>query len=108
MSLIPQGFEALASRQPHPLGMSILYDDEDLKEGIDLGINTEEVLQAAYPRHVASSRRKNVVLIIVDSLRADHMQVYGYQLPTTPFLSSMVKSGPPQQFSYYLLFKVKI
>ena len=53
----------------------------------------DALLQAAYPRNVASSRRKNVVLIIVDSLRADHMQVYGYQRPTTPFLSSMVKSG---------------
>jgi glucan phosphoethanolaminetransferase (alkaline phosphatase superfamily) len=30
---------------------------------------------------------------MVDSLRADHMQVYGYERPTTPFLSSLLKAG---------------
>jgi arylsulfatase A-like enzyme len=53
----------------------------------------DDVLRAAYPRHVATARRKNVLLVIVDSLRADHMQVYGYQRPTTPFLSRLVQSG---------------
>jgi arylsulfatase A-like enzyme len=53
----------------------------------------DAVLRAAYPRHVATARRKHVVLIIIDSLRADHMQVYGYQRPTTPFLSRLVESG---------------
>ena len=51
------------------------------------------LLRASYPRHVPAARRKHVVLIIVDSLRADHMQVYGYQRPTTPFLSQLVQSG---------------
>lgn len=53
----------------------------------------DAILRAAYPRHVAAARRKHVVLIIVDSLRADHMQLYGYQRLTTPFLSSLVESG---------------
>ncbi len=53
----------------------------------------DAILRAAYPQHVAAARRKHVVLIIVDSLRADHMQVYGYPRPTTPFLSSLVESG---------------
>jgi sulfatase-like protein len=53
----------------------------------------DAILRAAYPRHVAAARSKHVVLIIVDSLRADHMQVYGYQRRTTPFLSSLVQSG---------------
>jgi glucan phosphoethanolaminetransferase (alkaline phosphatase superfamily) len=53
----------------------------------------DAVLRAAYPLHVATARRKHVVLIIVDSLRADHMQVYGYGRQTTPFLSSLVESG---------------
>jgi hypothetical protein len=50
-------------------------------------------LRAAYPRTVPAAHRKNVVLIIVDSLRADRMQVYGYERPTTPFLSRLVQSG---------------
>jgi glucan phosphoethanolaminetransferase (alkaline phosphatase superfamily) len=53
----------------------------------------DAVLRAAYPRPVANAHRKNVVLVIVDSLRADRMQVYGYQRETTPFLSALVQSG---------------
>src|SRR5207237_1109642 len=53
----------------------------------------DAVLQASYPRHVPGARRTNVILVIVDSLRADHMQMYGYQRPTTPFLSQLVSSG---------------
>jgi glucan phosphoethanolaminetransferase (alkaline phosphatase superfamily) len=53
----------------------------------------DAVLRASYPRQVPGAARKHVVLIIVDSLRADRMQVYGYPRPTTPFLSQMVASG---------------
>ncbi len=53
----------------------------------------DAALHASYPRRVATARRKHVVLIIVDSLRADRMQVYGYQRPTTPFLSQLVHAG---------------
>ena len=53
----------------------------------------DAVLRASYPRHVLKGRRKHVILIIVDSLRADRMQVYGYQRPTTPFLAQLVHSG---------------
>jgi glucan phosphoethanolaminetransferase (alkaline phosphatase superfamily) len=53
----------------------------------------DAALRAAYPRHVPGARRKHVVLIIVDSLRADRMQVYGYPRHTTPFLSQLVRSG---------------
>lgn len=53
----------------------------------------DALLAAAYPRHVPGAHRRNVVLIIIDSLRADRMQVYGYERPTTPFLSQLVQSG---------------
>ncbi len=53
----------------------------------------DAALRAAYPRHVPGARRKHVVLIMVDSLRADRMQVYGYQRSTTPFLAQLVQSG---------------
>jgi len=52
----------------------------------------EQKNRAAYPRG-QSFDKKNVVLIMVDSLRADHMGVYGYQRQTTPFLTSLLKSG---------------
>ena len=53
----------------------------------------DAVLRASYPRQVGRAHRKNVVLIIVDSLRADRMQVYGYQRPTTPFLAELGQTG---------------
>jgi hypothetical protein len=53
----------------------------------------DAVLRAAYPRRVATARQRHVVLVIVDSLRADRMHVYGYPRPTTPFLSDMVARG---------------
>jgi glucan phosphoethanolaminetransferase (alkaline phosphatase superfamily) len=53
----------------------------------------DAVLRASYPRQALTGPRKHVILIIVDSLRADRMQVYGYQRPTTPFLSQLVQSG---------------
>lgn len=53
----------------------------------------DAALRARYPRAVPGARGANVVLIIVDSLRADRMQAYGYARETTPFLASEVRSG---------------
>ena len=35
----------------------------------------------------------NVILITVDTLRADHLGSYGYQRPTSPYLDSLAASG---------------
>ena len=53
----------------------------------------DAVLRASYPRGVATANRKHVIVIMVDSLRADRMQVYGYHRPTTPFLDRLVRTG---------------
>jgi glucan phosphoethanolaminetransferase (alkaline phosphatase superfamily) len=53
---------------------------------------TEDAARAAYvPRRDAD--RKNVILIVVDALRPDHMGVYGYARDTTPFLSQLAAEG---------------
>lgn len=44
--------------------------------------------------------KKNVILIISDSLRADHMGAYGYKRPTTPFLTRMVTEGRLMKVKY--------
>lgn len=36
---------------------------------------------------------KNVILIIVDALRADHLSAYGYSRHTSPYLDSLIRSG---------------
>jgi len=69
--------------------------------GINVLINREtrirlegedERVRASYPSS-QSFEKKNVIMIVVDSLRADHMQVYGYERNTTPFLNDLMKAG---------------
>lgn len=36
-----------------------------------------------------ASTRPNVIVIMVDTLRADHMSTYGYPRPTTPFIDGL-------------------
>ena len=48
--------------------------------------------RAAYGRHAAFDR-KNVIVITIDSLRADHLPLYGYTRLTTPFLSRLHHEG---------------
>ena len=55
--------------------------------------------RSTYPR-TPSFEKKNVVLIIVDALRADHTQVYGYQRATTPFLKELVDTGRLQKVEF--------
>lgn len=46
--------------------------------------------RAAYGRLHPFDKR-NVIVMVVDSLRADHTQVYGYRRANTPFLSRLVE-----------------
>ena len=39
------------------------------------------------------SSRRHVLLVTVDTLRADYLSVNGYELPTTPFVDSLLESG---------------
>jgi len=41
----------------------------------------------------ALAARPNVILVVIDGLRADRMGVYGYARPTTPFLSGLASAG---------------
>ncbi len=36
---------------------------------------------------------RNIVLIVVDTLRADHLGCYGYERPTSPFLDSLANKS---------------
>jgi len=52
----------------------------------------EDAARAAYVG-AAGGDRKNIVLIVVDALRPDHMGVYGYNRDTTPNLDRLRKDG---------------
>jgi glucan phosphoethanolaminetransferase (alkaline phosphatase superfamily) len=55
---------------------------KDLKEKSRLG-----------PQLTQLKPKTNIILVLSDALRADHMGVYGYQRETTPFLSSLHDAG---------------
>jgi len=40
-----------------------------------------------------NSQEKNVILITIDCLRADHLSCYGYKRKTAPFIDSLAKEG---------------
>jgi glucan phosphoethanolaminetransferase (alkaline phosphatase superfamily) len=52
----------------------------------------EEAVRGAY-RPAPLERRRNLVVIVVDALRADHMGVYGYARDTTPHLARLQAEG---------------
>jgi glucan phosphoethanolaminetransferase (alkaline phosphatase superfamily) len=52
----------------------------------------EDAARAAYRVDVPTPRR-NLILIVVDALRADHMGIYGYARDTTPNLSRLARAG---------------
>lgn len=42
---------------------------------------------------VQGAERPNIILISVDTLRADHLSCYGYPRETTPFIDSLARKG---------------
>jgi glucan phosphoethanolaminetransferase (alkaline phosphatase superfamily) len=44
----------------------------------------------------------NIILVIVDALRADHLPAYGYDRPLTPFLSSLQRASHFQKVDWCL------
>jgi arylsulfatase A-like enzyme len=47
----------------------------------------------AEPRHAEQADRPNVLWVVWDTVRADHLSVYGYQKPTTPALEQWAKNA---------------
>lgn len=46
--------------------------------------------QSCSPRH---KKDYNVVVIVIDALRSDHLPIYGYKRNTAPFISELAKKG---------------
>ncbi|MDN5211924.1 sulfatase-like hydrolase/transferase [Fulvivirgaceae bacterium BMA12] len=56
---------------------------------------SEHYLNKHYTKPAAAlaQDKKNIILIVVDALRADHMSLYDYQRKTTPFMDSLCSLG---------------
>ena len=48
----------------------------------------------------AASPARNVVLVVCDTLRADHLSLYGYHRDTSPFLDWLGQKGHVYQNAY--------
>ncbi len=58
------------------------------------------VVLAALLTPGCSRSRPNIVLIVVDTLRRDHLPFYGYDKPTAPFLASLADRGSVFENAY--------
>lgn len=48
---------------------------------------------ADFPRHDPTARQPNVVIYLVDTLRADHLGCYGYPRPTSPNIDAFARDA---------------
>jgi choline-sulfatase len=56
---------------------------------------------ASAPRpSAASGNRHNVLLVTIDTLRADHLGVYGYKRPTSPRIDALARTGAVFESAY--------
>jgi len=64
-------------------------------------LQDQRIKQALTPQLNDFTGSTNVILIIADALRADRLPGYGYQRPTTPFLSQLQAEPGYQQVAYF-------
>ncbi len=56
-------------------------------------LNNLKLAEAGLPRRPARPDMPNVVLVVIDTLRADHVSSYGYERKTTPQIDAIAKRG---------------
>jgi arylsulfatase A-like enzyme len=59
----------------------------------DVGDKAARSATRAPSRASSIDRRPNVLMILIDTLRADHMGIYGYSRATTPFIDRLAAGG---------------
>jgi len=78
---------ALAPVRKHPRSANLRFGDiRTLVFAAFLGISLA-------PAHQAAAKSPNLVLISIDTLRADHLPMYGYRSNTIPFIASRAVDG---------------
>ncbi len=70
-----------------------VFFKNDPFDGKKLSNSYEEIgIRNSYPKDI-DFERKNVIMIVVDALRSDHLSLYGYKRETSPFLDSLYATG---------------
>lgn len=79
------------ARLGEPVSLTFYPEQAESRRVAELD-RLEYAIAAAY-RPNAAAKRPNVILIVVDALRADHMSVLGYARSTTPHLERLKRAG---------------
>ncbi len=66
---------------------------EDPDGGIARAYFTGHAPHAAEIGRAAPGVKDNILVVVVDAMRPDHMSAYGYDKPTTPFIASFFRDG---------------
>lgn len=73
--------------------VTTFFLNKDPFDGRILSDENEDVgVRSAYPKDIQFDK-KNVVVIVIDALRSDHLSLFGYERQTSPFLDSLYASG---------------
>ena len=75
------------------LSISIRFTDKDGRDVPQPGQMRLAVSDPVIHDRAAYGRKRGVILISIDTLRRDHVGVYGYGKPTTPTLDALAKAG---------------
>ncbi len=72
--------------------ISFLFSGGDRRQGLYSNPDQGFIERRAYQKS-SDFDKKNVILIIVDALRSDHLSLFGYERKTSPFLDSLHMAG---------------
>lgn len=73
---------------------NLRYKEKTVKYKIKLYISLILLLMAFFSLHLeAKPNLKNIIIISVDTLRADHLGCYGYPLETSPTIDALAHDG---------------
>ena len=61
--------------------------------GVGFVLENSETAISFREIHSDTRQDMNVILVVIDAMRADHVGAYGYRQPTTPYLDSFAKEG---------------
>lgn len=96
----------LPGRDGEPFSLTFLSLDSTVRTQTHHNEGAPAIDQAELAERAAftvqpGAKRHNVILLVSDALRADHMGVYGYRRPTTPYLSGLHANGRLDRVDQY-------
>jgi len=85
-------FASRLFRMEEPV-VSVFFKNYDPFQGQTISNNNEDArIRNDYPKNIGF-QKKNIVIIVIDALRSDHLSLYGYHRKTSRFLDSLYASG---------------